>query len=81
MFRHDPPAVFDLGCRGPQKQYFGNRYFEEATIYYFRPGLYPWLVRTAYSGSLRLTRSCGRWLTRHQLKPRAQRLLRRLRGC
>ncbi|TAN23112.1 MAG: GNAT family N-acetyltransferase [Acidobacteria bacterium] len=81
MFLHDPPTVFDLGCRGPQKQYFGNSHFEEATIYYFRPGLYPWLARSTHAGSLRLTRLCGRWLTRHQLKPRAQRLIRRLRGC
>lgn len=81
MFLHDPPAVFDLGCRGPQKQYFSNRHFEEATIYYLRPGLYPWLTLTAHSASLRLTRSSARWLTCHRLRHRTQRLLRRLRGC
>lgn len=81
LYDHDTPAVFDFGPQGPQKQYFGNDSFLEGDVFFFRPGLYPWLARTSHRSSRRLTARTGALLDRYQLKPRAQRLLRRLAGC
>ncbi|MGH9467216.1 MAG: GNAT family N-acetyltransferase [Terriglobales bacterium] len=81
MFAHDCPEVFDFGSRGPQKQYFGNRQFEEGVLYLFRPGVYPTLARTCHQRTRRLTLATGAWLEQRHIKPKAQRLLRRLAGC
>ncbi|HVA63144.1 MAG TPA: GNAT family N-acetyltransferase [Terriglobales bacterium] len=81
LYARDTPAVFDFGPQGPQKQYFGNDSFLEGDVFFFRPGLYPWLARTSHRSSRRLTARTGALLDRFQLKPRAQRLLRRLAGC
>jgi hypothetical protein len=81
MFAHEPPRVFDFGTCGAQKRYFSNCEYEEASLYMFRRGAYPWLVRTGHASSLRASRSVVRWLKRHDLKPAAQRWVRRLRGC
>lgn len=81
MFACDPPRLFDFGTCGAQKRYFANQQYEEGSLYLFRPGLYPWLVRSCHSGNLRVTRGMVGWLKRHNLKPAAQRWIRRVRGC
>ena len=81
LYARDTPAVFDFGPQGPQKQYFGNDSFLESDVFFFRPGLYPWLARASHRASRHLTARTGALLDRYQLKPRAQRLLRRLAGC
>ncbi|HUX66928.1 MAG TPA: GNAT family N-acetyltransferase [Terriglobales bacterium] len=81
LYARDTPATFDFGPQGPQKQYFGNHHFLEGEVFFFRPGPYGWLARTSHRSSRRLTARTGALLERFQLKPRAQRLLRRLAGC
>jgi CelD/BcsL family acetyltransferase involved in cellulose biosynthesis len=81
MFAHEPPRIFDFGTCGAQKRYFSNCEYEEVSVYLFRRGIYPWLVRTGHGSSLRASRSVVHWLARHKLKPAAQRCVRRFRGC
>lgn len=81
MFAHDPPAFFDFGPAAPQKEYFGNFSYEEATLLLFRPGLAPGLMRSLHQGSRWLSVAAAQTLTRYQLKGPVRRLLRRLRGC
>lgn len=81
LYRRDTPATVDFGVQGPQKKYFGNDFYWEREVYFFRPGVYAWLATTSHRASRRLTTRASAWLDRHHLKPRAQRLIRRLRGC
>jgi hypothetical protein len=81
MFAHNPPRRFDFGTCGPQKRYFSNTQFEEASLYLFRPGAYPFLVRTCHHASLRASRQAVSFLKRHRLHATAQRCIRKLTRC
>ncbi len=81
MFAHNPPRRFDFGACGPQKRYFSNTQFEEASLYLFRPGAYPFLVRTCHHASLRASRQAVSFLKRHRLHAAAQRCIRKLTRC
>jgi hypothetical protein len=81
MFQHDPPEVFDFGVAAPQKEYFGNQSFEEATLLLFRRGIYPWLIRQLHRGSRQATQAAAQILEHYQLRVPVQQFLRRVRGC
>lgn len=78
LFRLDTPQLFDLGTHSPQKQYFGNDQYDARSAYFFSPGLYPWTVRNAQRSIGWLSANAGAALERWNLKPKVQRLMRRV---
>jgi hypothetical protein len=78
LFSLDTPQVFDLGTHSPQKQYFGNDQYDARSTYFFSPGLYPGTVRNAQRTIGWLSANAGAALEHWNLKPKVQRLMRRV---